>query len=131
MNMLMSLLTSIAALATAALALVTILRSRANRQAVAELIELLQRLPSRTEGRGGSGGPSRRHLSLRLLGVAVRRLPPGLPSAERERWAEEMAADLEAIPGHLRRLLFLARLWRRGAAAIPTGSAEAPRSARD
>jgi len=75
----------------------------------------------------------RRQFSLSLtrgmLDLAVRRLPATLDVVERERWAEEMAADAAAIPGRVRRLIFSFGLLRKGAPAIPVGAADASRSA--
>jgi hypothetical protein len=64
-----------------------------------------------------------------LVDGAVRRLPKGLSDAERERWAEEMKADVASVGGRLKRLRCALRIWRRGAPEMPVGSPETPRSA--
>jgi hypothetical protein len=51
--------------------------------------------------------------------------------AEKERWIEETAADLLAVGGPLRRLLFAFRLWRKGAPGLESAAEPTPRSAGD
>jgi hypothetical protein len=87
---------------------------------------------------GLAGRPGRRQarppglpVSTALLGLAVRRLPATMADGEKARWVEEMAADLSAVGGPIRRLLFVLRLWRKGAAAMPLGAEGSARSAGD
>lgn len=69
-------------------------------------------------------------LSGGLLKLAERRLPRELSEPDRERWAAEMRADVASLP-RWRRLKVAFNAWRKGAPNIPTGAANAPRSARD
>lgn len=63
-----------------------------------------------------------------LLRLAERRLPDSMGEPERERWAEEMRADVASLPRH-RRLWVAFNVWRKGAPGMPVGSEHAPRSA--
>lgn len=74
--------------------------------------------------------PSRPSLSRGLLRLAERRLPDALSSAEKERWTQEMRADVASLPRR-KRLRVAFNAWRKGAAGIPTGPENTPRSARD
>ncbi len=108
------------------------LHTRAGREAAEDLAYLSDRLSWFGAGllRRPNPATSRpRSISACLVGLAVGRLAAAMSDAEKERWAEEMAADLTAVPGRLRRLLFAWRLWRKGAPAIPVRAADAPRSA--
>ncbi|HEX5929423.1 MAG TPA: hypothetical protein VFY48_08520 [Solirubrobacterales bacterium] len=82
--------------------------------------------PVRLGPRFSIGRPS---LSRWFVNGAVRRLPDELSDAERERWAEEMRADVASVKGRIKRLRCAYRLWRKGAPEMPVGSPEAPRSA--
>lgn len=72
---------------------------------------------------------ARPSLSQWVVDGAVRRLPKSLGDAERERWAEEMKADVASIGGRWKRLRCALRIWRRGAPEMPVGSPDTPRSA--
>ncbi len=79
-----------------------------------------------SEPRFQIGRPS---LSQWFVNGAIRRLPDELSDAERERWAEEMKADVASVQGRIRRLRCAVRIWRKGAPEMPVGSPETPRSA--
>jgi hypothetical protein len=70
-------------------------------------------------------------LSRGLVSLAVHRLPAQMSPAEKTRWEEEMKADVAAIPKRPRRFLVAFRIWRKGAAKMPTGSDTAVRPAGD
>jgi hypothetical protein len=107
-------------------------RSSSGRQALDEMLETADWLSSILRRSGGAGADVRPFpLSSGLLRLAVRRLPGSLASAEKERWAEEMAADLASVGGPLRRLLFVIRLLRKGAPGLTAAGETAPRSAGD
>jgi hypothetical protein len=78
--------------------------------------------------------PSRRRsatITWGLVELAIGRLPEALSTAEKERWAEEMRADVAAVPGRMPRLLLAFRLWRKGAPEMPVGAEGLPRSTAD
>ena len=56
-----------------------------------------------------------------LLSLAERRLPEQLSSAEKQRWAQEMRADVASLPRR-RRLKVAYRAWRKGAPKMPVGT---------
>jgi hypothetical protein len=65
-----------------------------------------------------------------LLSLAERRLPKQMDKAERERWSQEMRADVASLPRH-RRLRVAFDIWRKGAPKMPVGAGAAARSAGD
>jgi hypothetical protein len=69
-------------------------------------------------------------LSRGLLRLAERRLPRGMGAAERERWTQEMRADVASLPRR-KRLRAAFNIWRKGAPGMPVGTEGTPRSARD
>lgn len=82
--------------------------------------------PSDRDTKGSVG--FRVSISRVLVGLAVGRLPSAMSVAERDRWAEEMSADLAEAGGCFRRFLFAVRLWRKGAPSMPVGVETAARS---
>lgn len=66
-------------------------------------------------------------LSQYIVGLAVDRLPATLSNEERQRWEEEMRADVEeTFP--LIRIIYALAIWLRGAPAMPEGTEDAPQS---
>jgi hypothetical protein len=60
-------------------------------------------------------------LSRGLLRLAERRLPSQMDHAEKERWAQEMRADVASLP-RPRRLWVAFNIWRKGAPKMPVGA---------
>jgi hypothetical protein len=69
-------------------------------------------------------------ISQSLVGLAERRLPRTLSAAERQRWGEEMRADVASLP-RWKRFWTAFNIWRKGAPKIPLGAEGAARSAGD
>jgi hypothetical protein len=121
----------LAALSVALLSIRAAQRTSFGRRAVDDLLDTFLWLGGLGRPGDMSNRPRRFTMSSRLLGLAVRRLPGGMAEAEKDRWEEEMAADLAAVGGPLRRLLFALRLWRTGAPGLEATGEAAPRSAGD
>ena len=123
--------------------LVIAILTRFLRAALYDLIEQIGRdtlrsffawLTARKNERRFSNGRARQwripSLSQGLVGLAERRLPSQMTSAERERWGREMRADVASLPRR-RRLRAAFNIWRKGAPGMPVAADGAPRSARD
>jgi hypothetical protein len=96
----------------------------------------------RQVSRGGRSNSARQVRSVRfgelrlpsisqgMVGLAERRLPKTLSVAERQRWGEEMRADVASLP-RWKRFWTAFNIWRKGAPKIPVGAESAARSAGD
>jgi hypothetical protein len=95
---------------------------------------------NRLIGKGRRGGSAARarprrpprlpSLSRGIVGLAKRRLPKQMSEPERQRWGDEMMADVAAT-ARQRRLIVAFNIWRKGAPGIPATVGAVPRSIGD
>jgi hypothetical protein len=69
-------------------------------------------------------------LSQGLVKLAERRLPREMGAVEKQRWGQEMRADVASQPFR-KRLLIAFNAWRKGASKIPVGAGSTARPAGD
>jgi hypothetical protein len=119
----------IAVLLGMAFGLRAMVKSKASREAAEDLARLVNWASSKGQARMPT--IPRLSISATLVGFAINRLPEAMTMTERERWAEEMTADVSAVTGCIRRLLCAFRLWRKGAPQMPVGREQISRSAVD
>lgn len=88
-----------------------------------------ERTPSKSRSSLTAKGRRRPSLTNFLLTAACHRLPAGMSEPERERWIEEMSADVVRNKSLWRRWPYAFGIWRRGAPEMPVGDEALPRTA--